>query len=246
MGGVDAGRQPRRDDKPFRIGHQIVGEVGRKKVNPFGSMREDRVDRLASVTVVDAKLEGEHVALRPIEPADYLRIRRAETGSSLAFRWRHAGANVPPEQVAESLFSGVLATFLYTPRRAGAPGLGLVSAYGADPRHGFCYFAAGTLEPFSSRFSTSAAAVESTRLFLDFVFQGWNFRKIHLECADFNTGQFGSFLDRLDHEGTLKEHIFLSGQWWDFHTFTIWRDQWQSLRELGLRRQESQDSPHSP
>jgi hypothetical protein len=186
-------------------------------------------------------LVGSRVALRSIEPDDYPRIRQAETASAITLRWRLAGQAVSPETYAESLYSGVLATFVYEPA-GGGPGFGIVSAYGADPRHGHAYIATARLEPFGGPIPDGFAMVDSMTLFIDFLFQGWSFRKLYIECADFNRPQFGSFLDRCEHEGSLVQHLYLDGRYWDLHTYSIWRDAWPVIRQVGPQKRRAAEA----
>jgi len=154
---------------------------------------------------VDAYLAGKVAKLRAIEPSDYPWIRRGETASPIAFRWRLGGQQVPPEHFAESRWTGVLAAFVFEGNETNSC-RGVVSAYAADPRHGFCYVAAARLEDSASAFVDAAVSVDAVILFIDFVLQGWSFRKIYLECAEYNQPQFASLLERCDHEAELRDH----------------------------------------
>lgn len=183
---------------------------------------------------IDARLTGRYVRLRAIEPEDYRSLRQAETASPLALRWRLGGASVPPELYPDSLWNSVLAGFLYQPP-SGPPGAGLITAYSADERHGFCYVAAAQLEDFGSPLRNALCTVEAVTIMIDYLFQGWPFRKIYFECADYNTDQFDSFLKRCTHEGTLRDHLYLDGRYWDLGTWAVWRDQWPDIRVKALQ-----------
>lgn len=186
----------------------------------------------------DARLYGRSVRLRAIDPTDYARLRQAETASPISLRWRLNGQSVPPEHYASSLWNGVLAAFIFE-SLAPSSGCGVVSAYGADPRHGFAHLAAGTLESFGGPVRDALCSAEAVALFVDFVFTGWNFRKIYIDVAAFNAPQFGSFLERCEMEGRLKDHLYLDGEYWDLVTYALWRDQWSTLGPL-LRREHAQ------
>lgn len=180
---------------------------------------------------IDAKLAGRYVRLRAIEASDYGDLRRAETASELAFRWRLAGQSIPPEQYPSSLWNGVLAAFIYesiTP----SPGYGIINAYGADPRHGFAYVAAGALRSFGGSLRSAVCSCEAIALFIDYLFAGWNLRKLYFDVAEFNAPQFASFLDRCEREAALSRHLYLDGRFWDLYSFALWRDQWPSLRAV--------------
>ena len=67
-------------------------------------------------------------------------------------------------------------------------------------------------------------------MFVDFLFQGWNFRKVYFEAAEFNLAQFSSFFDLLEPEAQYRQHIFLSDRWWDLHVKSVWRADWPAVR----------------
>jgi len=144
------------------------------------------------------------------------------------------GEAVAPEEFPSSLFYGVLATFIYEGTKTSAPG-GIVTAYSADARHGFVYVAMASLGDQSSGYKRAAQSVEAFRLFVDFIFQGWPFRKIYLECPEYNVAQFGSFANQLRPEACLRGHVWMAGKFWDHLTFAILRDEWPELRNLGQR-----------
>jgi hypothetical protein len=177
--------------------------------------------------VVDVSLDGPHVRLRVIEPSDYPWIRRAEMGSPLSFRWRLAGQHVQPEHYAADFWRDVLAGFVFEHRSQA--GRGIVLAHGYDPRYRFCHVSIAHLEPSGHAIPDAQCVVEAFKMLVDYAFQGWDLRKIYLECADFNVHQFESFLDRCDLEGRLIDHLFLGGRWWDLRTYAIWKERWQFL-----------------
>jgi hypothetical protein len=184
------------------------------------------------VTSADVRLDGRFVRLRAVEPSDYPALRRAEVASPIALRWRLGGQHVPPEMYADSLWHGVLACFIFGGTTAESPGGGMVSAYGADPRHGFCYMSAARFSSFGGELRDALCTVEAIALFVDFLFQGWPFRKIYFECAEYNTPQFASFLDRCREEGQLHEHLYLDDRYWDLGTWSVSRSAWPEIRAL--------------
>jgi hypothetical protein len=73
-------------------------------------------------------------------------------------------------------------------------------------------------------------------LFVDYLFQGWPYRKLYIECPEYNQDQIQSFLSLCHMEGLLREHLFLDGRYWDLGTWSIWRDSWPQLRTALIRR----------
>jgi hypothetical protein len=145
----------------------------------------------------------------------------------LAFRWRLGGEHPSPFAYGESLWSGVLASFLAIDR-GGSP-IGIFTAYNADMRHRFVYAAAALLANApSNRFRHGAAALEGLSLLLEYCFAGWDFRKVYLEVGEYNLPQFESVIGRFaTEEGRLRSHLFLDWNWWDLVTLAVWRDVWE-------------------
>jgi hypothetical protein len=152
-----------------------------------------------------------------------------ETGASSALRWRFAGQQIPLEQYAQAHWDGVHASFVYT-TASPSDVLGSLVAYGADPRHGFCYLAVAMLDGTGNAVRDAVVTAESLVLFVDFLLQGWNFRKIYFEVAEFNMAQIESVLQRCTCEGMLQDHVFMAGRYWSVGTWSFSRDQWPSLR----------------
>jgi hypothetical protein len=113
---------------------------------------------------------------------------------------------------------------------------GVVIAYGADPRHRFCYVAMARTRTSSNGLRDALVSAEALAIFIDFLLQGWDFRKLYFECAEYNIPQFRSFLNLLSEEGRLRQHLYLGEQWWDLATFALWRERWGSVRPHLSRR----------
>src|SRR4051795_5512553 len=86
------------------------------------------------------------VHLRPVEPGDYLPLRRFELDLTLGPRWRHRGATPSPEAFAQALWSGVLTQYLVV-ANADDHVVGLVGAYQADLRAGTCFIGFARFDP---------------------------------------------------------------------------------------------------
>lgn len=180
-------------------------------------------------------LQGHRVRLRLVEATDYAALRRLELGSDLGLRWRHSGQHVAPEDYGASLWDGVLSAYIF--ESVGEERVaGIVSAYSADPRHGFCYVALARLQSSANAWADAAAVTEALSLFVDFLFQGWNFRKLIFEVAGYNRQQFGKFLRQLSQEANYKDHLFLDGIWWNLEAFALWRERWPDVRNHLIRR----------
>lgn len=170
-----------------------------------------------------ASLVGRSVALRPIGPGDYEFLRNAEVSEALGPRWRFRGATPAPEMYPQALWQGVTAQFAVTERSSPKP-IGLVALYNVEAAHGTGYVAVADLRTGGG----PTRVVQGAVLFLAYVFQTWNLRKLYVESYEFNVAQFQSLCGRLLHEeGRLRDHLYLGGQHWDLVTFALYRDDWQ-------------------
>jgi hypothetical protein len=167
-------------------------------------------------------LQGRHVYLRTVGPADYPTLRMLETSSDIAPRWRFRGATPGPEQWAQSIWNGMLAQFLVVGRQSDTP-LGIVGIYNANLQNGWGYLAA-------ARFDLSKPSplmMLGIGLFLEYAFACWTFRKLYMEVPEYNLAQFGRGLERLIVvEGRLRDHSIVGGELWDEVLLAIYRDAW--------------------
>ncbi len=181
--------------------------------------------------MVDATLNGKSCSLRPITVDDLPLLYGWEAGTSFAFRWRLAGQHMNPQAYAESIWDGVLATFII--RVPTGEEIGIATAYSADFRNGHCYAALGRFDNDSEHSPVKAAlaSVEAFTLLVDYLFAGWNFRKIYLEVAEYNLSQFSSLIGRACVvDGTLTDHIYLANQFWSLSVLSITKPMWLEFR----------------
>jgi hypothetical protein len=181
--------------------------------------------------MTDARLRGKSCYLQPITIDDVPLLYRWETGSTPAFRWRLAGQHLNPQAYAESIWDGVLATFLI--RVPTGDPVGVATAYSADFRNGHCYAALGRFDDDADRSPLRAAyaSVEAFTLLIDYLFIGWNFRKIYLEVAEYNLPQFASLIGKACVvDGVLTDHVYLSDRYWSLTVLAISRPMWAEFR----------------
>ncbi|MBN1529173.1 MAG: GNAT family N-acetyltransferase [Thermoleophilaceae bacterium] len=179
-----------------------------------------------------APLAGKHVALRPLRPDDYPALARWE--GQLGVRWRVRGMTPAPDDWMRRLWQGVLVQFMVLNNEGNVVGdnivgglsrterqVGLVVVYDADFLNGYAKLAAARFDPGAK----GPHLVFGVGLTLHYVFTHWNLRKLYLEIPEFNLPQFDAGWQELfEPEGTLREHRFYDGRYWDEHTFAIYRD----------------------
>jgi hypothetical protein len=136
--------------------------------------------------------------------------------------FRFGGASIPPPARPSAVWDGVLchlvAVGVGSRRR-----LGVVSLTSPDLRNGTAYVSAiGDRDVVGS-----GLMVEAVVLGLHYAFETWPWRKLYLEVAEPNLARFRSGVDRFfAREGTLTEHVFLDGRYWDVHVLAITRERW--------------------
>lgn len=144
----------------------------------------------AAPTMPQAVLDGRRVRLRAVAPHDYDWLFQLNSMPELAHRWRGRPGSLNPSQVAEFLWNNVHCQFVITRKRDGRP-LGLVVAYGADLPNRTVRF--GIV--FDPQFHSVGWPLEAAALFIDYLFETSDFRKLYSEAVDYNLQSYQSALD---------------------------------------------------
>jgi hypothetical protein len=163
------------------------------------------------------------VSLHPLRDSDLGWLRQAELNEYLAFRWRHRGEHVPPNEVGPALWSSTFVNFVVASQRSPNEPAGIVSAYELDSTSAHCKVAVASF----------SAAMRSTTfrgllLTIEYLFTGWPLRKVYFDIPSYNVAQVGRTLQRrLCEEGVLREHIYLDGRFHDLHVVALYRERWR-------------------
>jgi RimJ/RimL family protein N-acetyltransferase len=179
-----------------------------------------------------APLAGRHVALRPLRAEDYPFLARWET--ELGARWRLRGATPSPEEWLRRLWQGVLVQFVVLNNEANVVGddiveglgkpedpVGLVCVYEPDFVNGHAKLAVARFDPHAK----GPHMILGMGLTLHYTFSHFNLRKVYLEIPEFNLEQVDdAWHEFLVHEGTRRQHRFYAGEYYDEHTFAMYRD----------------------
>lgn len=170
------------------------------------------------------------VRLRVVEPRDLEALYRLVSSEDLAYRWRYRGSTPSPDDFRRDLWKDTLAQFVVetTPKQEL---VGLVSAYHANHRNQTAYLSLIA----TPEFGQTGVLMIAAELFVSFVFQNWNFRKLYSETLEFNLVQFKSaFGDRgpFREEGRLRDYEFFDGRFWDLIISSVDRGTWESSRKL--------------
>lgn len=177
-------------------------------------------------------LQGKYARLRPLAQNDYAYFYDLSLSAQNNARWRYRGSTPSPEQFVSDLWSGVQAQFVIeTPesrKRAG-----LVVAYNADQANGTVYLA--TL--IDNEYHRKVWPMEGILLFVDYLLQNWNFRKIYAETPEFSASQFSSGVGTFfEEEGRLRQHQYFQGKYWDFIIYALTRKLWEERGRAALEK----------
>jgi hypothetical protein len=162
------------------------------------------------------------IRLVPVSPNHYAELYRWSTDSTSAFRWRFGGATPSPERFSEALWAGVLCQYMVAD--SGGTSHGLVVCYSADHVNGHAYYG---VQGNPDRPTGMGASIGMVKL-LDHVFRSWPFRKLYAELPEYNAAEFSSGLRRhAQCEGTLRDHVYFDGRFWDQSTYSLSREDWE-------------------
>jgi RimJ/RimL family protein N-acetyltransferase len=170
-----------------------------------------------------APLTGRRIRLRTIFPADYEYLYALATNEEIGWRWRYRGASPGLEQFAAQLHDGVLVQFVVehveTRQRVGH-----VLAFEADHRNGTCHIAM-VIDPALAKMGWT---LEAGTLFVNYLFTGWNFRKLYGATTEFAYRDFSSMAGEwFREEGRLHDHEWHAGRYWDMVMLALYREDFE-------------------
>lgn len=167
------------------------------------------------------------VYLRLVEEQDYGALHRASIEPGSAFRWRYRGATPSIERFVAGLHDGVLVQHMV--QAIDGPTVGLVVCYQASMESRTAYF--GLLR--TAETSQEGRMFEGLMLFIQFLFDTWDFRKLYAEVPEFNfDGLLSANTRGIDIEGVQRQHLFHDGRWWDQYLLALWREKWLAEEAL--------------
>jgi RimJ/RimL family protein N-acetyltransferase len=177
-----------------------------------------------------ARLRGRRVELRPVTIPDYEFLYNISLAPDNLVGWRYRGTTPSPEALVQSLWQNVLAQFMIV-RPTDRSRVGLISAYNAD-LHNLTTRVALIVAP---EYEQQGWVMDAVALFLGYLFETWNLRKVYYETIEFNYARFASGLNTRFHvEGCLKHHTFHAGQYWHVYTLAVYREEWAKRAERVL------------
>lgn len=167
------------------------------------------------------------IVLRLVQPSDYEFIQALETTGERLTTYRHRGTTPSPDEFVSRLWSGVIAQFVVCLSDTMEP-IGLVAAYGADHRN---QRVALSVVSAGSGVGAGSLIVRGMEVFIDYLFNEFNFRKITGYVLESNMPAWQSALGSVMRlEGQLRRHEFVSGGWSDVFMVALFEDDWRDRR----------------
>lgn len=136
--------------------------------------------------------------------------------------WPWPVVSETPTSFRESLWSDVLTQFAIEDARNGR-GVGLISAYKANPIHRYAYVSL-ILHP---AYHLRVWPLEAVLLFANYLFVKFNMRKLYAESAEPYFAQFRSGAGSMfEVEGHFRDRVIVNGAPQDLYVLTFSRERW--------------------
>lgn len=176
-------------------------------------------------------LAGKIVRLRAVEPRDYERLRQIELSGAVVETYRFRGKTPSPEAYAASLWNDTAVNMVICVPPHGEV-VGNMACYGTSFRDEHAY-----ISVLVAPWAQGPATFEATEIFLSYLFDAFDFRKVYLDVLAPNLDQFGSLLGYLAREeGRLVGDVKIRGQWHDRIILAIWQDDFRARLTRENRR----------
>lgn len=131
-----------------------------------------------------------NVTIRPLLPVDVEPLYQAAIEPRSAHRWRFRGVTPNPNAFYEALYDpAVIAQFMVQASSSGEA-VGLVVGYDADRVSRHCKIAVQRLLPGARGLETSGLMVEGLFVFVQYLFDHFDFQKVYLEVPEYNMSMF--------------------------------------------------------
>jgi RimJ/RimL family protein N-acetyltransferase len=174
--------------------------------------------------------------LRAIGDTDIAMLYRASVDPRINHRWRFRGTTPSPEAFRRALYSDqTLAQYMVVALADLAHPVGAVSAYNADLVAGHCHIAAqrvdgGGLVRDRHAKPDGGLMMEGMFIFLQYLFDHFDFRKIYIELPAYNRSLFdASASSLLVEEGRLLDYYWYGGRHWDQYIYSVSQTRWEEI-----------------
>ncbi|MGO9027442.1 MAG: GNAT family N-acetyltransferase [Acidimicrobiales bacterium] len=163
------------------------------------------------------------ITMRDLAEDDYLWLFKVETHPKNIFRYRLCGS-IPPFERYRQMVDDVLLQFVVVRELTGER-IGHVYAYRHEPENGTAYIS-WIKDP---DINSGIIMAHALRMMIVHLFDQYSMRKLYGEMCDYGDGVAIGFraLTRLARlEATLKGHSYFGGEFRDWYTVALYREDW--------------------
>jgi RimJ/RimL family protein N-acetyltransferase len=179
---------------------------------------------------------GPRLTLWPLQNLHIEPLQRLISDPIVRSHWRTRGAYWAPYQVQAQLARDVLVTAIATlGPKPSDPLVGLAEII--DPA--FVDQRAQLSTVVGRRYLNSGVGIELALTLAEFAFDAYTFQKFQIEVHAVNDRLARGLRRLLDHEGTLKRHLNLHGEWIDVELYALWKDDLPRLKDRLLPKVKS-------
>ena len=163
--------------------------------------------------------------LRPVHPPDYPFLYQFLVGGETGSSWRFRGMTPSPDQFERTLWAGVLGHFV---AELEARPVGYACAFNPMLEAQHCQVGMALIPEMRA----TGLAARMALLLLDYVFEGWPYRKVYAHVPEWNLRRLRS-LERygFSEEARLRDFSFSRSRFWDEVIFSIDRARWTELTD---------------
>jgi len=165
-------------------------------------------------------------SLRSVQPPDVAMLYEWVMDPRVNHRWTTRGMLIPYEAFAARLWEDTLVNLLVVPQATGQP-VSWASITSVDLHSGY---ASGAVVVDPDRPTTAGIGPRTVFLLLRYIFAVYPLRKIYFESPEYAAHDFRTALGSLlKVEGTLTEHLYYDGLYWDKHILAVTAQTWAEL-----------------
>lgn len=170
-------------------------------------------------------VSGPQVQIFPMAPEFMPGLYRSLMQHPVYQLWRTRGQYLAPSQFEEFLGSSRIAAPLVRRSDNQVVGLAELLDYSPTDHHG--QLSIGVAEDCWD----TGLGIEAAFLFLSYVFDEVALRKVSV-LVDSTNPRLGRGLARLfEHEGRLRDHLYISGEWHDVDLYAIWKHEFRKIAD---------------
>jgi RimJ/RimL family protein N-acetyltransferase len=184
------------------------------------------VNRPVTQRAVETPITYGGWSLRSVQPPDVPMLYQWVMDARVNHRWTTRGMLIPYDAFAAKVWEDTMVNLLVMPEEGGPP-VSWASITSVDLHSGY---ASGAVVVDPDRPRTEAIGPRTVFLLLRYIFAVHPLRKIYFESPEYAAHDFRTALGTLlKVEGTLTEHLYYDGRYWDKHILAVTAQTWAEL-----------------